>query len=94
MDLYLAAFVAFALVMAGMAVGVILSDREITGSCGGLANMKTGDGEPMCECGARPGENCGTDPERHFEIDAVSDDDTVPRPVPTGRHAEPETAAV
>jgi hypothetical protein len=94
LDLYLGAFIAFALVMAGMAVGVISSDREITGSCGGLANMKTDDGEPLCECGARPGESCGTDPELQFEVDGVGDDDTDHRPVPTARHAEPETAAV
>lgn len=29
-------FIVFALVMLGMAIGIILSNREIKGSCGGL----------------------------------------------------------
>ena len=75
MNLYLAAFLGFGLVMAGMAIGVIVSNRRITGSCGGLANMKTEDGEPMCECGARPGESCGSDPDRTFDLDEVNIDE-------------------
>jgi hypothetical protein len=66
MTLFLSALVVFGVVMAGMAIGVIVSNRRITGSCGGLANMSTDDGEPMCECGARPGDSCGADPERRF----------------------------
>jgi hypothetical protein len=58
MTLLIAAFVAFALVMAAMAVGVIFSDRRIKGSCGGLGAMSDRYGEPMCECGAKPG-SCG-----------------------------------
>ncbi len=71
MTLFLSALVVFALVMAGMAVGVILGNRRITGSCGGLANLQAGDGEPMCECGVRPGQSCGADPERRFESAAA-----------------------
>ncbi|MEC9379414.1 MAG: (Na+)-NQR maturation NqrM, partial [Candidatus Latescibacterota bacterium] len=40
-----------------MAIGVIVSNRRIAGSCGGLANMQDRFGEPMCECGAKPGES-------------------------------------
>lgn len=58
MTLLIAAFVAFALVMVVMAVGVIFSDRRIKGSCGGLGAMSDRYGEPMCECGAKPG-SCG-----------------------------------
>ena len=83
MNVFFAAFVAFVLVMAGMAVGVIVSNRRITGSCGGLANMKAEDGEPMCECGARDGESCGADPDRRFDLDKLSDSDE-PSPVTAG----------
>ena len=55
MDTLIAAFVAFGLVMAAMAVGVIFSNREIQGSCGGLNKMSDAFGEPMCECGKAPG---------------------------------------
>lgn len=78
MSLFIAAFIAFSLVMAGMAVGVIVSNRRITGSCGGLANMKSEDGEPMCECGARPGESCGADTDRQFDLDKVNIDEDTP----------------
>ena len=43
----------FGLVIAGMAIGVILSNRRIKGSCGGLATMRDGNGESPCmACGA------------------------------------------
>jgi hypothetical protein len=42
-----------ALVMAGMAVGVVFSNRELRGSCGGIA-VRGPDGEPLtcgnCDC--------------------------------------------
>ncbi len=78
MNLFLASFVVFCVVMAGMAIGVIVSDRRITGSCGGLANMKADDGEPMCECGARAGDPCGADPDRRFDLDKVAIDEDSP----------------
>ncbi len=58
MDLLLPAFVVFAVVMAGMAVGVIFSNRRLKGSCGGLSTMQDEFGRPLCECGFQPGE-CG-----------------------------------
>jgi uncharacterized protein len=87
MHLLIATFIAFCVVMAGMAIGVIVSNRRITGSCGGLANMKAEDGEPMCECGARPGESCGADPDRRFDLDRVAIDEELPA-------TEHETVAV
>ncbi|MFT5089428.1 MAG: hypothetical protein ACI906_001320 [Candidatus Latescibacterota bacterium] len=51
----IAAFVAFSSVMVAMAVGVIFSDRRLKGSCGGLSSMSDNFGQPMCECGAKPG---------------------------------------
>ncbi len=51
----LSVFILFVIVMCVMAVGVIFSNRVIKGSCGGLNNMSDRFGEPMCECGAKPG---------------------------------------
>ena len=59
MDLLIAAFVVCAIVMLGMAVGVIFGNIRIKGTCGGLGAMRDDLGRPMCECGAREGEVCG-----------------------------------
>ena len=37
----------FAVALTGMAIGVILSNRRLKGSCGGLANMKDAQGNTM-----------------------------------------------
>ena len=58
MDTFLSALVVFALVVAAMAVGVILGNRAIKGSCGGLGAMRDELGQPMCECGAGEGDAC------------------------------------
>ena len=58
MTVFIVTLIAFALTIALMAVGVIFSNRRIQGSCGGLANMTDKVGQPMCECGKKPGE-CG-----------------------------------
>ena len=62
MEQYLAALLVFGLVIAGMAVGVIFSNRRIKGSCGGLSAMSDEFGQPLCECGAPPG-SCSDDDE-------------------------------
>ncbi len=53
MPLLLLVIVAFSIAMIGMAVGVILSNRALRGSCGGVAVLGP-DGEPMtcgdCNC--------------------------------------------
>ncbi len=67
MDTLIAAFVAFSLVMVAMAVGVIFSNREIQGSCGGLNKMSDAFGEPMCECGKAPG-RCGEEQDSPVEL--------------------------
>ncbi|MDA1163645.1 MAG: FAD:protein FMN transferase [Planctomycetota bacterium] len=54
----LAAIGIFALAIAGMAVGVIFSNRSIKGSCGGLANMPGHDGKSICEVCTVPAEEC------------------------------------
>tara|TARA_Y100000588_G_C14072492_1_gene846399 strand:+ start:613 stop:846 length:234 start_codon:yes stop_codon:yes gene_type:complete len=58
-DTLLSVFVIFAVVMIGMAVGVIFSNRQIKGSCGGLNTMRDDLGRSMCECGLAPGECSG-----------------------------------
>jgi hypothetical protein len=59
MDMLLPVFVVFAVVMMGMAVGVIFSNRQIKGSCGGLNTMRDELGRPLCECGLSPGDCTG-----------------------------------
>lgn len=54
----LAALGIFALAIAGMAVGVIFSNRSIKGSCGGLASMPGQDGKSICELCTVPAEEC------------------------------------
>ena len=78
MSLFVGSFIVFGVVMAAMAIGVIVSNRSIAGSCGGLANMMDNAGEPMCECGARAGESCGVDADRRFDLDKVAIDEAVP----------------
>ena len=49
---------AFLLVIAGMAVGVMMGRREISGSCGGLANETNQDGETSCSLCSNPDAAC------------------------------------
>ena len=46
------------LVVTGMAVGVIMGRREISGSCGGLANQQGEEGEASCSLCSNPSEAC------------------------------------
>ena len=55
----LAAGVVVALAIAGMAVGVIFSNRSIQGTCGGLNNMPGAEHSP-CELCTKPAEECPT----------------------------------
>jgi hypothetical protein len=49
MLVYIVAFVVISLAVAGMALGVLLSDRRLKGSCGGL-NRIDGLEKPDCGC--------------------------------------------
>ena len=52
------AMVVFGLALAGMAIGVILSNRRLKGSCGGLANLRDSSGKSMCDACTNPSPEC------------------------------------
>ena len=82
METFFPALVIFAIVMTGMAVGVIVSNRSIKGSCGGLGALRDELGGPMCECGATEGETCGRDDGLEYAAVAQIAAATPPTPVP------------
>jgi hypothetical protein len=47
--IFLITLAVFAVAMAAMAIGVIVSNRCIKGSCGGLANLRDENGKSLCE---------------------------------------------
>ena len=71
----LAAVGIFALAIAGMAVGVIFSNRSIKGSCGGLANMPGQDGKSICELCTVPAEECRDEEMRKIRQQAECSND-------------------
>jgi len=59
--IFLSAIV-FALALAGMAIGIILSNRRLKGSCGGIAGRQDGEGNLACEICTDPFPECTGDP--------------------------------
>lgn len=59
---FLLAGVIFAIALAGMAIGVIISNRRLKGSCGGLANMKDSKGNTICDGCTNPSPDCAGEP--------------------------------
>ena len=51
-------FIAFALMLFAMAVGVIFGRRAISGSCGGLSNTPNADGSVSCSLCSNPADAC------------------------------------
>ena len=51
MTIFLITFGVFALAALGLGIGYLLQNRELKGSCGGLAAMN---GEPCPVCGGEP----------------------------------------
>ncbi|MEQ8210927.1 MAG: (Na+)-NQR maturation NqrM [Lacipirellulaceae bacterium] len=56
------AVIVFLVAVAAMAIGVIVSNRRITGSCGGLANMKDSQGRTICDACTDPSPDCAGEP--------------------------------
>lgn len=50
--------VVFLMVIVGMAVGVLLGRRQISGSCGGLANQSDSEGATVCSLCSNPAAAC------------------------------------
>lgn len=59
--------VVFGVALVGMAIGVIVSNRRLRGSCGGLANMKDSDGNTLCDLCTHPSADCDGDPEKQSQ---------------------------
>ncbi|MCA9024010.1 MAG: FAD:protein FMN transferase [Planctomycetaceae bacterium] len=55
---FLLTAVVFGVAIAGMAIGVILSNRRLRGSCGGLQGLKDEKGNPLCESCTTPSAEC------------------------------------
>lgn len=55
----LVTFGVFLAAIAAMSIGVILSNRRIEGSCGGLANIKDRHGNSVCDACTNPLPTCG-----------------------------------
>lgn len=58
---FLAAAIVFLLAVTGMAAGVIISNRRLKGSCGGLAGMTDSAGQTACDLCAIPSAECRGD---------------------------------
>ena len=56
--IFLAALLVFGLAVAGMAIGVILSNRRLKGTCGGLSSMGDSAGGPLCQFCTNPSPEC------------------------------------
>lgn len=61
MTAFISSLVVFALAITGMAAGVILSNRRIKGTCGGLSGMTNSDGQTMCDACITPATDCDRD---------------------------------
>ncbi len=51
----------FLIALAGMGVGVLISNRRIKGSCGGLAGFKDDQGNSICDACTSPSPDCRGD---------------------------------
>lgn len=65
----------FLLAVSGLAIGVILSNRQIKGSCGGLGALKDSTGRSMCMGCTNPEENCARQLEAKIQADHDEDAD-------------------
>jgi len=61
-QMILVSFIVFALALTGMAIGVIVSNKRIKGSCGGLGNLRDDQGKSICEGCTTPSADCLGEP--------------------------------
>jgi len=59
----LIAVAVFAIAVTGMAIGVIVSNRRLRGSCGGLAGTHNSDGNIACDGCSNPSPTCTGNPD-------------------------------
>ncbi|MDA1016174.1 MAG: (Na+)-NQR maturation NqrM [Planctomycetota bacterium] len=69
MTTFLSSLVVFALAITGMAIGVIVSNRRLKGTCGGLAGMTDSEGHSICESCITPATDCDRAGSRSAEAD-------------------------
>ncbi|HUS38904.1 MAG TPA: FAD:protein FMN transferase [Pirellulales bacterium] len=54
----LTSIIVFAIALVGMSIGVIVSNRRLKGSCGGLAGLKDERGKTLCDACSNPSPDC------------------------------------
>ena len=85
MKIFIAAAIVFGIAILAMAVGVIVSNRRLRGSCGGLAGLRDRDGKVTCDICSTPSEQCTgpQDAERrqHAQTHQSDDSDRSAHPV-------------
>lgn len=69
---FLLAALGFGMAFAAMAIGVIISNRRLKGSCGGLANFRDSQGNSICEACSNPSPECRGEPLAKSSEDAHS----------------------
>ena len=60
--------IAFTVAILGMAVGVVVSNRRLRGSCGGLAGLRDADGQTVCDLCSHPSPECTGEPTGDAEV--------------------------
>ncbi len=59
--------IVFAVALGGMAIGVILGNRRLKGTCGGLAGLQNPSGKTACEVCSNPSPTCTGTPQEQAE---------------------------
>lgn len=77
MEIYILSFVVLILIVSGMSIGVILANKPIKGSCGGMAALGI---DMDCDI-------CGGDVKKCEEENAKHDDVSTPVPTRSGPKA-------
>jgi len=52
----------FAIAVAAMAIGTIIANRRLQGSCGGMAGLKDAGGKTICDMCTKPSPDCSGEP--------------------------------